>query len=60
MAHANDFSQKQLNALHLYYKTLRKKHEQKISLHDAVIAWFTDGHAEKFREEYLKNDAVLI
>ena len=60
MAQYNDFNQKQLNAIHLYYSTISKKIDQKISLHDIVISWLTEGHAEKFREEYLKNNSILV
>jgi hypothetical protein len=55
-----DYQQKHLDAIYSYYHTLCIKEKQKISLRESVISWLTDGHAEKFREEYLKNHSVLV
>ncbi len=60
MAETNDYQQKQINAIHLYYNHIRKKHDDNITLKEVVISWFTEGHAEKFREDYLKNNSILI
>lgn len=50
----------QLEAIEVLYQALRNKEDESISLSDAVVTWFTDGYAEKFREEFLKKEASLV
>ena len=49
----------QLNAIRDYFQQLKQDGEQEIEMHDAVIAWFTNGHAEKMREEFLEQSLAV-
>ena len=49
----------QLEAIQDFYKSLRSEETKNVSLTDAIITWFTDGHAEEFRQAFLKNNTLL-
>ncbi len=54
------YTNSQLEAIQSYYNKMNKKDEDQLSLTDAIISWFTDGPAEKFREEYLKKQSMVM
>ena len=56
----NDYQQRQLEAIHILYKELKMQSQKSLSLKDVVVAWFTEGHAEKFRSTYLENHPVFM
>jgi hypothetical protein len=60
MKTGNDFYNYQLDEIKKLYKKLQNRVEEKITLNDAVIAWFANGYAEKFREEYLNQHQVAV
>lgn len=60
MNHRNSFYNSQLDAIKKFYNRLQNRVEDNITLNDAVIAWFANGYAEKFREEYLNKHQVAI
>jgi hypothetical protein len=55
----SDFQQKHLEAIHVFYKALKNNRRENLALSDVIISWFTEGHAEKFRQDYLKNNPVF-
>ncbi|MGH1362285.1 MAG: hypothetical protein ACRBF0_01935 [Calditrichia bacterium] len=55
----NSFYHSQLEAIQEYYDSLSDEEQQAISLTEAIITWFTEGHAEKFRQEYLRMHEVV-
>lgn len=60
MEQRNNFYNSQLDAIRSFYKKLENRVEDKISLSDAVVAWFANGHAEKFRQEYLNRHQMAV
>jgi len=60
MNRGNSFYNSQLDAIRKFYNRLQNRVEDNITLSDAVIAWFANGHAEKFREEYLNKHQIAI
>lgn len=38
---------------------MNKEKEIKISLNDVIITWLTEGYAEEFRRNYLKNHSII-
>lgn len=54
-----NYQQRQLEAIHTFYTELRKSSAQEFSLKDVVLTWFTEGYAERFRAEYLKNQTSV-
>ena len=60
MNRGNSFYNSQLDAIRKFYNRLQNRVEDNITLNDAVIAWFANGYAEKFREEYLNQHQMAI
>jgi hypothetical protein len=60
MNRGNSFYNSQLDAIRKFYNRLQNRVEDNITLNDAVIAWFANGYAEKFREEYLNQHQMVI
>lgn len=60
MKKGNDFYNSQLNEIKKLYRSLQNRVEEKITMKDAVITWFANGYAERFREEYLNQHQVAI
>jgi hypothetical protein len=60
MNRGNSFYNSQLDAIRKFYNRLQNRVEDNITLNDAVIAWFANGYAEKFREEYLNKHQIAI
>ncbi|NOX37368.1 MAG: hypothetical protein GXO78_07520 [Calditrichaeota bacterium] len=56
----HSFYESQLEAIHRFYQHLLKQGETEITLKEAIIAWFTSGHAERFRKEYMKKQNALV
>ncbi len=52
----SDFQRRQLDAIQNYYLMMKHRMKKNISLTDAIISWFTEGYAEKFREEYFRQN----
>lgn len=59
MKAGNHYHNSQVEAINRFYRVL-KRGGKKITITEAIITWFTDGHAEKFREDYLKKQIALI
>ncbi|MFQ5582871.1 MAG: hypothetical protein ACE5GL_00355 [Calditrichia bacterium] len=59
MKHNNQFYESQLEAIKNYYEKLSREKNQPISLKQAVLEWFINGHAEKFRKEFLNKHAAM-
>ncbi|GAB4333646.1 MAG: hypothetical protein Kow0037_11940 [Calditrichia bacterium] len=59
MHRRDDFNRKQLEALHRYFDRVKRSRQGNVTMSDVVISWFTDGHAERFRNEYLKNHTIF-
>lgn len=60
MNRGNSFYNSQLDAIRKFYNRLQNRVEDNITLNDAVVAWFANGYAEKFREEYLNQHQIVI
>jgi hypothetical protein len=60
MNRGNSFYNSQLDAIRKFYNRLQNRVEDNITLNDAVVAWFANGYAEKFREEYLNQHQIII
>ncbi len=56
----HDFYNRQLEAIQHYYAKLNEDKKEPISLTEAIISWFTEGHAEEFRESYLHHHTALM
>ncbi|HQV30253.1 MAG TPA: hypothetical protein PKV71_00170 [Calditrichia bacterium] len=56
MDFGNKYYSSQLEAIQDYYHHLMEEDGKEISLTEAIINWFTEGHAEAFREEYLRSN----
>lgn len=52
------FHQMQIQAIQKLYRVLLLKSKKPISMTDAIITWFAEGYAEKFREEYLRKQSA--
>lgn len=50
----------QLAAIQKLYQQLSQGSGHPVSVSDAIISWFAEGHAEKFRDEYLKNQPAVL
>ncbi len=59
MSRTSDFQKRQLNAIQNYYLMMRNKMKKDVTLTDAIISWFTEGYAEKFREEYFRQHTLV-
>ncbi len=49
----------QLEAIQDFYKSLQQEEHPEVSLSEAIITWFANGYAEKFRQEYLNSHALF-
>lgn len=59
MNKVNDFQKKQLDAIQAFYVDVKTRTKKNISMTDAIISWFTEGYAEKFRDDYLRNHIMV-
>lgn len=55
----NNYQNSQLDAIQKFYYKLLERGEKSVSLAEAIIAWFAEGHAEAFREEYLRKQLAM-
>ncbi len=53
-----DYNDAQLEAIEDYYQTISDYDQEELTLEEAIINWFVDGHAEKFREDFLSENEV--
>lgn len=60
MEFGNDYFDSQLEEIQKLYNRLSDKEREKITVRDAIISWFAEGHAERFREEFLKKQSVAL
>ena len=60
MEFRNDFFDSQLEAIQDLYNRLSNENKDDVSLRDVVISWFSEGYAEEFREEYMKNQSLIV
>lgn len=51
----DEFYASQIEAIQTFYQNISQKSNKPVALTDAIIAWFTNGHAEAYRENYFKN-----
>ena len=50
-----EFYASQIDAIQTFYQNICKISDKPIALTDAIIAWFTNVHADAYRENYFKN-----
>lgn len=50
-----DYNTAQMEAIEDYYNTINEYDEAGITMEEAIVNWFAEGFAEKFREEYLNS-----
>lgn len=60
MEMVNNYYHSQLEAIQNYYHHLQEKDGQRVSMTEAIINWFTDGHAEQFRQDYLRKNSPVV
>ncbi len=60
MEFGNDYFDSQLEEIQKLYNSLSDKERENITVRDAIISWFAEGHAERFREEFLKKQSVAM
>ncbi len=48
----NSFYEAQLEAIKQFYQSLTREKQEQVSMKEVILAWFTEGYAEKFREQY--------
>ena len=60
MEFGNNFYDSQLEAIQDYYNDRLTEGGNPISLTEAIINWFADGHAEQFRQDYLKEQEAVF
>ena len=56
----DEFYYSQLEAIQNFYNMLRETDKVDVSLTEAIITWFTDGYAEEFREDYIRDHPYVI
>jgi len=56
----NNYQSSQLDAIQKFYYKLLERGEKSVSMAEAIIAWFSEGHAEEFREEYLRRQLAMM
>ncbi|RMF58847.1 MAG: hypothetical protein D6748_07700 [Calditrichaeota bacterium] len=54
-----DYFESQLEAIQKLYQKLSENGSDQVTIQDAIITWFSDGYAETFRNEYLKNNTLV-
>ncbi|RMG67882.1 MAG: hypothetical protein D6715_03725 [Calditrichaeota bacterium] len=54
------FNEAQLEAIKQFYQSLKQSNQEEISMTEAILAWFTEGYAEKFREQYLSANVAVL
>lgn len=60
MKAANNFQNSQLEAINKFYNRLIEQVGKQISMTEAIIAWFAEGYAEQFRDEYLRKQLMKL
>ena len=58
MESINSYQHQQLEDMKQLFNSVSGSSEKQVSLTDVVIAWLTEGHAEKLRDEYLKKQTA--
>lgn len=53
------YFESQVDAIRQYYENLINTEKEPVSLKDVVVDWFTNGHAEKFRKEFLNKKTAM-
>ena len=54
------YYESQVDAIREYYQQVKTIKEEPVSLKDVVLDWFANGHAEKFRKEFLSKKTVSV
>ncbi len=49
----------QIQAIQNFYNQLIARNQHPLTMTEAILRWFTEGYAEKFREEYLRKISAL-
>ncbi len=60
MEFGSDYFDSQLEAIQKLYNRLSDKERENITVRDAIISWFSEGYAERSREEFLKKQSVAM
>ena len=60
MENVTEFQKEHIEAIRDFYEEVNRRTNYQYSLTDVVIAWLTEGHAEKFRQEKIHRRAVVI
>lgn len=60
MKAANNFQNSQLEAINKFYNRLIEQDGKEISMTEAIITWFAEGHAEQFRDEYIRKQLMKL
>ncbi len=60
MKEQNDYQKQHYQAIQGFYQEVNRKMDKGCSMKDVIISWFTDGYAEKFRQEYIKKQSVAV
>jgi hypothetical protein len=59
MKEFSDYQKMQYDAIQGYYIELSRELKKPCSLKDVIISWLTDGHAEAFRRQYMRNHKTV-
>ena len=60
MENVMEFQKEHIDAIRDFYEEVNRRTNYQYSLTDVVIAWLTEGYAEKFRQEQIHKRAVVI
>ena len=60
MEHLLENQREHIEALRSFYVEVNRRSDHQYSLNDVVIAWFTEGHAENYRQEQIEKRALLV
>ena len=60
MENVMEFQKEHIDAIRDFYEEVNRRTNYQYSLTDVVIAWLTEGHAEKFRQEQIHKRALVI
>ena len=54
MASHYNYYESQLAAIEELYRKLAQTSEKHPSMQEVIVSWFTEGYAEKFREDFFQ------
>ncbi len=60
MARHYNYYESQLAAIEELYRKLAQTSEKHPSMQEVIVSWFTEGYAEKFREDFFQTETMAV